>query len=67
MCNGLSMINNGMVVYSPDSTAPYDYGTTATYSCNEGFFLQGSSVRTCGEGLGTSGLFDGVPPVCTGI
>ncbi len=63
-CTSLNTISNGMVAYSPDSL---DFGTTATYTCLEGYFLEGTSTRTCiGDGSGISGNWNGVAPVCSG-
>ena len=44
--------------------APYDHGATATYSCDEWYFLNGDAVRTCGDGVGTMGTWDGMAPSC---
>ena len=49
-----------------DGMAPYDHGATATYSCNEGFHLNGVSTRTCEDGTGTMGLWSGSAPSCDG-
>ncbi len=57
---------NGVVAYSSGSTAPYDYGTVATYTCNTGYFLSGIATRTCGgDGSSVTGAFSGVDPFCT--
>ena len=67
-CTSLSQVNNGLVTYSPDTTSPFSFGTTATYSCNEGFFLQGGRTQTCvGDGSGLNGVWSGSAPVCSGI
>ncbi len=59
---------NGMIEFDVDTTAPFDFGTTATYSCNDGFFLEGNTVRNCeGDGSRRTGLWDGTAPVCTGM
>ena len=59
---------NGDITYSPDSMSPFDYGTTATHSCNEGFFVNGNQVRICsGDGLSTFGSWDASAPLCSGI
>ena len=62
---------NGMIVYSSGSTTPpFNYGTTATYQCNDGYSLaSGDSVRICSTGDGTStvGEWSGTAPVCSGI
>ena len=50
-----------------DRTSPFDFGTTATYSCNEGYYLQGEDVRTCVEdGSGVNGIWSGSTPRCAG-
>ncbi len=63
-CLSLSAINNGLIVYS-SAGSPYAYGTTATYLCNEGLFLEGNAMRTCGGDV-TIGSWDGTNPVCSG-
>ena len=64
-CSLLPSILNGVINYSPDTTSPFDFGTTATYSCNEGFYLSVVSSRTC-TGSGLSGFWDGMEPQCLG-
>ena len=44
--------------------APYDHGATATYSCDEWYFLNGDAMRCCGDGVGTMGTWDGMAPTC---
>ncbi len=67
-CSGLSDPTNGMVTFTLDTVSPFDYQTTATYSCNIGFGLtSGDSVRMC---LGSSegpGEWSGTAPFCEGI
>ncbi len=68
-CVPLPDIPNGMIEYGPDTTANYMLGTTATYICNDGFFLDvsvGNEVRTCVEddGLDDLGVFTGSQPTC---
>ncbi len=55
-------------MYGPDSTNPFNFGTIASYTCDEGFYLtSGSDVRTCGgDGLNTIGSWNGAAPVCLG-
>ena len=68
-CEQLDEIANGFITYTVDLTADFELGTTATYDCNEGYFLDlsvGSEVRTCvddndGDALG---VFDGQAPAC---
>ena len=63
----LSPVINGGITYSPDTTAPFDFGNTATYSCSDGFSLEGSLTRTCGRaGSGVIGMWSGTAPICTG-
>ena len=56
-------IDNGVITYSPDTVADFDQGTVATYTCNQGFNLQGESQKTCL----TNGTFSGTAPICTMI
>ncbi len=66
-CDGLDTVNNGSITYGPDVTAPYNFGTNATYSCNMGLFLEGDQVRTCqGDDSSVTGTWTGVTPVCAG-
>ena len=68
ICASLSSINNGAITYSPDISSPFNYGTTATHTCNEGFFLVGDSTQTCdGDGSGVNGVWSGSAPVCSGL
>ena len=61
------MINNGTIIYGPDTTAPFAFGTNATYSCDGGFFFEGNEVRTCiGDGLSPTGSWTGANPICSG-
>ncbi len=67
-CSVLPLISNGGISYSAATTAPYDFTTTATYSCNDGFFLQGSDRRECtGDSADTVGEWSGSAPVCSGM
>ncbi len=60
-CPALQPIPNGAITYGPDTIAPFDEGTVATHSCNDGFTLgAGSEVRTCLAG----GRWSGFIPVC---
>ena len=65
-CSALPDIINGTINYPSGTTAPYDYGTTATYQCNHGHVLtSGDRVTTCtGYGSTPSGLWDGAAPQC---
>ena len=68
MCSALNLITNGVITYRPDTSSPFDFGTTATHVCNEGFFLEGTAMRTCeGDGsLTTSGQWNSTAPACSG-
>ena len=64
LCPILPDIENGFITYSPDTEADFDQGTVATYTCNEGFNLQGGDrERTCQ----IDGTFSGTAPICTMI
>ena len=57
-CGSLSNIENGRVSFPSTSV-----GSVATYTCNRGFELIGSSRRTCQS----NGQWSGREPVCTGL
>ena len=72
----MAVPSNGMITYANDTTPDFDSGTTATYSCDEGFGLSG----VCNEGFGSSGgdtvrtcqgqpigAWNGTAPTCEGI
>ena len=58
-CGALNSPANGRV----SDTGRTTYGQTATYSCNTGYRLVGSSTRTC---LAT-GMWSGSAPTCQGV
>ena len=65
-CSSLGAIADGTVTYSSDTTAPHDFGTVATFSCNTGCSRSGDSTITCGgDGSSQSGVWSGSSPVCT--
>ncbi len=65
MCNELEAIANGIISYAPDNQGPeYDLGTVATYSCDDGFILIGSSNRVCEDDGDILGTFAGIAPSC---
>ena len=67
-CLLLPSISNGVISYSGDTTSPFAFGTLATYSCNDGFYLAGVSVRTCiGSGSLPDGFWLGTEPECLGL
>ena len=66
-CSFLNRDTNGLITYSPDTTDPFDFGTRATHSCNEGFYLDGNDTRSCtGDGLSTIGEWTLTMPTCPG-
>ena len=66
-CDSLSSFANGVITYRFDRTSPFDFGTTATYSCNEGYYLEGEDVRTCVVDVsGVNGSWTGLTPRCVG-
>ncbi len=67
-CNRLS-VGNGSLGYSPDAEAfPFEFSTVAMYYCDDGYYLVGNRVRTCGgEGYTLdSGLWNGTESDCLG-
>ena len=59
-------LGNGMVTYTTDMIADFEFGTVATHSCDAGFVLQGSTTRTCvdDDGMDTVGVWNESPPTC---
>ena len=58
-CDSLDNPVNGQV----DNSNGTIFDSTATYSCNDGFNLTGSALRTCrADGL----WFPSIEPVCEG-
>ncbi len=63
-CQALAPILNGAITYGPDTIAPYDVGTVATHTCDDGsIFVAGSLNRTCLTG----GRWSGFTPLCRRI
>ncbi len=68
VCFSLGPVNNGAVVYSTDLTNPFDFGTAATITCDEGYFLEGQRMLTCGgNALSVTGMWNHPTPVCAGM
>ncbi len=67
MCTNLPAPDNGIVIYSTDTTSPYDFGTVATYICDTGFGLTGEATQTC-DGYDSSpiGVWSGQASICDG-
>ncbi len=55
-----------MISYSPDDTSDYGLGTEATYTCEDGLYLEGNEVRTCmdDDGMDATGVWSGHKPSC---
>ena len=66
MCEDIPDPLNGNIVFEMDTTATFDGLTTATYSCDPGFSMQGGDmIRTCaGTADNSLGTFDGDAPTC---
>ncbi len=62
-------IENGVIIYTGDTTEPYIYGTTAVYECNLGYEItNGGSERTCtGDVRSSVGEWSETTAVCSGI
>ena len=70
MCPNLPVPANARVNFSADGVAPFTLGTIATYSCNQGFGLNGNAVRTCSEIVDITNPqadWSGNPPSCEGL
>ncbi|XP_064387674.1 uncharacterized protein LOC135335909 isoform X6 [Halichondria panicea] len=48
LCNDLPSLTNGMIIYNVSEAR---HRTVATYTCDEGFQLQGDEIRTCEDGV----------------
>ena len=67
MCTELTEPMNGQIDYSTDSVAPFEFGTVATYTCSQGYELDGNPTRTCGgDGTSPNGTWSGSSPACVG-
>lgn len=67
LCPPLEVPENGSISYDPDAEPDFEFGTSAVYSCDEGFGLSGGDkVRVCGpDGDGDNiGKWSGDPSVC---
>ena len=70
MCPDIVDPMNGQIDFSPDAQAPFDFGTLATYSCdNPGWRPNGGDVlRTCeGDSSSPIGSWSGTAPNCVGM
>ena len=67
-CNALPLLTDGILVYSSSTPEPYEFGTTARYSCDIRYGLSaGDGLLTCeGDGSSTNGTWRGIVPTCEG-
>lgn len=47
MCPHIPAPDNGCIDFAEDKTAPFMIDTTAMYSCDPGYSLVGTALRTC--------------------
>ncbi len=68
-CPDIDNPDNGRIDFAPDSMAPFDNGTIATYDCDLGYQSEGGDrVRVCEEnGFSEIGAWRGTAPVCAGM
>ena len=63
-CDAL-ILDHGKITYSSPGEPLYDFGTVATFTCNEDFELVGNFNRTCtGDGSSVQGHWTGVLAYC---
>ncbi len=66
-CPILDEMDDGVIVYSSVATSTLMFGTIATHSCNNGFYLYGNDTRMCSEnGTSIFGVWDTAAPICIG-
>ena len=68
-CPPLFDPDNGRVVFSTTATTNgVDYGSTATFSCNNEYGLTSKVVLICGgDGTSQNGTWSSDPPSCQGL
>ena len=59
-CPGLTTMN-GNVTYTPEGIPPL-VNAIATYTCNDGYILNGTAMRTCEAA--NNGMWTGSEPEC---
>ena len=66
----MAALSSGSIDFSgasSDGNSNYAFDVVANYNCDNGFSLVGNSSRTCtGDGSSTTGVFDGIAPICAG-
>ena len=68
-CPTLTAPANGQVSYNTDMSSPFDIGTVATFSCDAGFSLNGTTATlVCADDdqADTIGTWGGTEPNCLG-
>ena len=60
-CLDLTLPTNGAITYIPN-TSPKLQNAAATYSCNNGYTLNGEAIRTCQANR----TWSEVPAICLG-
>ncbi len=67
MCPDISDPDFGQIAFTTDTTAPFEDGTMALYSCNSGYVLSaGINPRVCGgDGSSSVGAWNGAAFTCT--
>ena len=63
LCNNLAAPANGQVVHGGTTGGKTPFGQKATFTCNQGYILQGAATLTCG-GDSVVGKFGGQLPTC---
>ena len=67
-CPLLKNLKNGTIVYSSEQESRFDIGTVATYICDQGYVLNGTTLRACMEDdrIDTVGEWSRDAPTCLG-
>ena len=65
-CQDIPDPANGQIHFVPDQTAPFNFGTLATFSCDPGYGLDWEAKRQCGgNGNSTDGVWSDSSPTCS--
>ncbi len=67
LCESIPNPDNGFIRFSESSSDAFNFETTATYVCNDGFGLSGRNInRTCVVSDNGPGEWTGTAPTCEG-
>lgn len=68
-CPDINNPENGRIVFSNDTVAPFDIGTKALYECDHGYEArEGTAERYCEDnGFNEFGFWTGSAPICVGM